>query len=43
MNVWNRLSIERRQRRWSEQVLPYGLAEMLLITPSQIDFDRVQL
>lgn len=35
MTVCLHLSMERSGRSWSEQVLPYGLAEMLLITPSR--------
>jgi len=34
MDVCQRLETEQRRRPWSEQVLPYGLANMLLITPS---------
>ena len=34
MAVCLQLAAEQRRRSWSEQVLPYGLAEMLLITPS---------
>jgi hypothetical protein len=34
MNVCLRLVLEQPRRRWPEQVLPYGLAEMLLITPA---------
>jgi len=29
------LATEQPRRPWSEQVLPYGLAEILLITPSR--------
>ncbi len=35
MTVCLQLATEQRRRPWSEQVLPYGLAEMLLITPSR--------
>jgi hypothetical protein len=35
MAVCLRLAMERPQRSWSEQVLPYGLAEILMITPSR--------
>jgi hypothetical protein len=35
MTICLRFAVERRARRWSEQVLAYGLAEMLLITPSR--------
>jgi hypothetical protein len=35
MTVCQRLSMERSRRTWSEQVLPYGLAETWLITPSR--------
>lgn len=34
MTVCLQLALEQPRRAWSEQVLPYGLAEMLLITPS---------
>jgi hypothetical protein len=34
MTVCLKLDIEQPRRPWSEQALPYGLAEMLLITPS---------
>jgi hypothetical protein len=34
MDVCQRLETERPRRGWSEQVLPYGLADILLITPS---------
>jgi hypothetical protein len=34
MAVVSGFAAERPQRVWSEQVLPYGLAEMLMITPS---------
>jgi hypothetical protein len=34
MTVCLRLAMERPRRPWEEQVLPYGLAEILLITPS---------
>jgi hypothetical protein len=34
MTVCLRLVMEQRGRSWSEQVLPYGLAEILRITPS---------
>jgi len=30
-----RTSTEQQRRLWSEQVLPYGLGEMMLITPSR--------
>ena len=38
--TWNdgvrlQLATEQPRRPWSEQVLPYGLAEILLITPSR--------
>jgi hypothetical protein len=35
MTVCLQLAMERPQRSWSEQVLPYGLAEILMITPSR--------
>jgi hypothetical protein len=35
MTVCLRFAVEQPQRPWTEQVLPYGLAEILLITPSQ--------
>jgi len=35
MAVCLQLAMERPQRSWSEQVLPYGLAEILMITPSR--------
>ena len=35
MAVCLQFALERPQRPWPEQVLPYGLAEMLLITPSR--------
>ena len=35
MTVCLLLAMERPQRPWSEQVLPYGLAEILMITPSR--------
>jgi hypothetical protein len=34
MTLCLRLALERPRRPWPEQVLPYGLAEILLITPS---------
>jgi hypothetical protein len=34
MDVCRGLAMERPPRPWSEQVLPYGLAAMMLITPS---------
>lgn len=34
MTVCLQLALEQPRRPWAEQVLPYGLAEMLLITPS---------
>ena len=34
MTVCLQLAMERPQRPWAEQVLPYGLATMMLITPS---------
>ena len=34
MDVCLRFVVERPPRLWVEQVLPYGLAEMMLITPS---------
>ena len=34
MEVCHQLALERPARSWSEQVMPYGLAEMMLITPS---------
>ncbi len=34
MTVLQKLSLERPGRPWPEQVLPYGLAEILLVTPS---------
>ena len=35
MTVCTQLAMERRQRTWPEQVLPFGLAEFWLITPSR--------
>jgi hypothetical protein len=35
MTVCLQLAMERPQRSWSEQGLPYGLAEVLMITPSR--------
>jgi hypothetical protein len=35
MTVCLQLALEQPRRPWPEQVLPYGLAEMLLITPSR--------
>jgi hypothetical protein len=35
MTVCLQLAIEQPGRPWSEQALPYGLAEMLLITPAR--------
>ncbi|MGH9365527.1 MAG: hypothetical protein ACRD1B_09750, partial [Thermoanaerobaculia bacterium] len=35
MTVCLQFSMERPHRPWLEQVLPYGLAEMLLVTPSR--------
>jgi len=35
MTVCLRFALEQPARPWSEQVLAYGLAEMLLITPSR--------
>ena len=35
MDVCLRFAMERPPRPWVEQVLPYGLAEMMLITPSR--------
>ncbi len=35
MTVCLQLAMEQPQRSWSEQVLPYGLAEILMITPSR--------
>lgn len=34
VSVCRELVFERPRRPWTEQVLPYGLAEMMLITPS---------
>ncbi len=34
MSVSGRLAMEQQGRSWCEQVLPYGLAQLLLITPS---------
>lgn len=34
-SVCLQLALEQRRRPWSEQVLPYGVAEMVLITPSR--------
>ena len=34
MTLCLRLTLEQPRRPWPEQVLPYGLAEILLITPS---------
>lgn len=38
MAVCLHLALERPRRAWSEQVLPYGLAEILMITPSRWTF-----
>jgi hypothetical protein len=35
MTLCLQLAMERPQRSWPEQVLPYGLAEILMITPSR--------
>ena len=35
MTVCLQLATERPRRSWPEQVLPFGLAEILLITPSR--------
>jgi hypothetical protein len=35
MAVCLQLAIEQPRRPWSEQILPYGLAEMMMITPSR--------
>lgn len=35
MTVCRELAMERRHRPWPEQVLPYGLASMMLVTPSR--------
>ena len=35
MTMILQFAMERPKRSWSEQVLPYGLAEILLITPSR--------
>ena len=35
MDVCLRFAMERPPRPWVEQVLPYRLAEMMLITPSR--------
>lgn len=35
MSVCLCFSLEAPPRPWTEQVLPYGLAEMMLITPSR--------
>jgi len=35
MAVCQQFAVEEPRRRWSERVLPYGLAELLLITPWQ--------
>ena len=35
MTVCLQLAMEQPRRPWSEQVLPYGLAEILMITPSR--------
>ena len=34
MTVCLRFATEEPRRAWPDQVLPYGLAEMMLITPS---------
>jgi hypothetical protein len=34
MGLCQDLAVERPARSWSEQVLPYGLAGMMLITPT---------
>ncbi len=34
MTVCLQFAMEQPRRPWSEQVLPYGLGEMMLITPS---------
>ncbi|MEW6368619.1 MAG: hypothetical protein AB1714_28660 [Acidobacteriota bacterium] len=33
MTVCLQLVMERREGSWAEQILPYGLAKMMLITP----------
>ena len=35
MTVCLQLAVEQARRPWSEQVLPYAVAEMWLITPSR--------
>ena len=35
MTVCLQLALEQPRRTWSQQVLPYGLAELLMITPSK--------
>jgi hypothetical protein len=35
MTVCLQFAMEQPRRPWPEQVLPYGLAEMLLVTPSR--------
>ncbi len=35
MTVCLQFAMEQPRRPWSEQVLPHGLAEMLLVTPSR--------
>jgi hypothetical protein len=35
MTVCMQFAMEEPRRQWAEQVLPYGLAELLLITPSR--------
>jgi hypothetical protein len=35
MTICLQFSLERPPRPWSEQVLPYGLAELMMITPSR--------
>jgi hypothetical protein len=35
MDVCLRFAMERPPRSWVEQVLPYGLGEMMLVTPSR--------
>jgi hypothetical protein len=40
MEVCRGLAMETPSRPWSEPVVPYGLAETMLITPSGWDADR---
>ena len=43
MTICLQLAMEQPRRPWSEQVLPYGVAEMWLITPSRWTLTEVSL